>query len=183
MFWPFNKSRQIQAKWQLRRVFWRQLEETGQLRTVFWTSFSLLTKDANFKQIDRCAQSFDANCGQQDSCARSFGQVVIKTRQVQAERKLCRVFWRQFQSTGQLRTVFLSNFSFLKKDANFKQNESCSECFDTNFNQLDICARCFGQALAFKQKSPISTKTLAAQSVLTEISSNRTVAHSVLHKV
>ena len=57
----FNKSRQIQAKRQLRTVFWRHFRATGQLRTVFWTSFSLLSKDAKFKQIDSCAECFDAN--------------------------------------------------------------------------------------------------------------------------
>ena len=71
----FNKSRQIQAKRQFRRVFWRQFEETGKLRTVFWTSLSFSTKLANFKRNVSCAQSFDAHFKQLESCARCFGQV------------------------------------------------------------------------------------------------------------
>ena len=106
----FNKSRQFQAKRYLRTVFWCLFKAFGQLRTVFWTSFSLLTKDANFKQIDSCA-----------------------------------VFWRQFRATGQLRTVFWTRFSFLTKVTKFK-------------------------------------KKTVAQSVLTPILSNRTVAHCVLDK-
>ena len=36
----FTKSRQFQAKRQLRKVFRRQFRATGQLRTMFLTSFS-----------------------------------------------------------------------------------------------------------------------------------------------
>ena len=67
----------------MRRVFRRQFQSTKQLRTkygqvldfnnsrkllqkrqfrsVFWTSFSFLTKVANFKKNDSCADFFDAN--------------------------------------------------------------------------------------------------------------------------
>ena len=72
----FNKSRQIQAKRQLRTVSWRHLRATGQLRTVFWTSFSMLSKDAKLKEIESCAEYFDVNFEQKDSCGRSFGQVL-----------------------------------------------------------------------------------------------------------
>ena len=66
--------------------------------------------------------------------------------------------------------------------ANFKQNVNCAECFDANFEQQDSSAGYFEHGLAFYQKSPIISKTTAAQSVLTPISSNRTVAHGVLDK-
>ena len=154
-------------------MFWRQLPATGQLRTVFWTSFNLLTKVANFKKIDSCAECFDANFKKQDSCARSLGQVLAieqkspiwsKTTVVQSVLTLIssnktvahfvlHKVWlfnksRQSQATGQLRTVFLRRFSFLTKVANFKKNDSCGECFDRNFKQQDSCARCLGQVLA-----------------------------------
>ena len=70
-------------------------------------------------------------------------------------------------------------FSFLSKVANFKQNESCAQCYDANFNQLDSCIRCFAQGLAFLEKSPISRTTTVSQSVLTPIWRERTVAHGV----
>ena len=163
-------------------MFWRQFRATGQLRTVFWTSFSFLSKDAKFEQIDSCAECFDANLKQQDSCARCFGQVLDfnRSRQFRAERKLRRLFWRQFQWTGQFRTVFMWSLSCLTKFANFKENKSYAECFEASVNQLNSCACCFKQALAFQQKSPISSKTLVAQTVLTPISSRWTVAHVVL---
>ena len=50
----------------------------------------------------------------------------------------------QFQATALLRTVFWTNFSFLTKVANFKQNVSCAE----GFEQQESCARCFKQVLA-----------------------------------
>ena len=93
------------------------------------------------------------------------------------------MFWWQFRATGQLRTVFWTSFSLLTKFAKFKKNDSCAECFDANFKQKDICARFLRQVLAIEQKSPIWSKTKYAQSVLTSISSNKTVAHFVLHKV
>ena len=79
--------------------------------------------------------------------------------------------------------MFQTSFSFLTKVANFKQNDSCAECFDANFEQQDSCARCFAKIFAFKQKSPISSKTTVAHSVLTLISSNRKVAHGVFDKL
>ena len=86
--------------------------------------------DANFKQQDSCAQSFDANFEQQDCCARSFGNVFYpfnKSPRIQEKRQLRTVFWRQFRATGQLRTVFQASFSFFTKVAKFKQNDSCAE--------------------------------------------------------
>ena len=41
---------------------------------MFWTSFSFLTKDANFRHIDSCAEPFDANFEHQDSSAQCFAQ-------------------------------------------------------------------------------------------------------------
>ena len=36
----------------------------------------------------------------------------------------------------------------LLKDANFKQNQSCAECFDANFKQQYSCAECLTQVLS-----------------------------------
>ena len=55
----------------------------------------------------------------------------------------------QFQATALLRAMFWTNFSFLTKVPNFKQNVSCAACLDPLFKQHDSCARCFGQVLAF----------------------------------
>ena len=180
----FNKIYQFQAKRKLRRVFGRQFQGIGQLRTVFWTSISFLSKDAKFKQIDNCAECFDANLEPQDSCAGCFGQVLDfnRSRHFQAERKLRRLFWRQFGATGQLCTVFWTSFSLLTKVAKFKKNDSCAQCFDATFGQQDSCGRCFGQLLARYRKTPSSSKSKVAQSVLTPISINWTVAHVVLNK-
>ena len=71
-----NRTRQVQANPQLRRVCCRQFGATGVLRTVFWTSVSFSTKVANFEQKDSCAECFDANFEQQDSCARRFTQAL-----------------------------------------------------------------------------------------------------------
>ena len=79
--------------------------------------------------------------------------------------------------------MFLPRFSFLTKVANFKQNESCAQCFDANFNQLDSCARCFAQGLAFLEKSPISRTTTVSQSVFDPNFKNRTVVQGVLHQL
>ena len=139
-------------------MFWRQFPATRQLCRVFCRKFRFSTKVTNFKQKDSCTHSFDANFEQQDSCT------------------------RYFSASGQLRTVFWTSFSLLTKDAKFKQIHSSAKCIDANFEQQECCARCFGQVLAFQQKWPISNKKTVAQSVLTPISSNRTVAHFVLHK-
>ena len=71
-----------------------------------------------------------------------------KSRQFQAKRQLHRVFWRQFRATGKLCTAFFTGLGFLTIRANFKQNDSCAQCFDANFEQQESCARCFGQVLA-----------------------------------
>ncbi len=60
--------------------------------------------------------------------------------------------------------------------ADFKDNDSCAECFDANFEHLDSCARRFAQPLAFCKKSSISRPTTVAQSVSTQISSKATIA-------
>ena len=62
----------------------------------------------------------------------------------------------------------------------FQASESWAECFDADFGQQDSCAQCFVQVLACYQKTPGSSISKGAQSVLTQISSNRTVAHSLL---
>ena len=126
-------------------MFNDQFQATALLRTVFWTSFSFLTIVANVYKNDSCAECFEANFEQQDSCARSFGQVLNynKRRHVQVNRWLRRVFTPKFQATRQLRTVFWTNFRFLTIVAIFKQNDSCTECFDANFKQQECCARCF----------------------------------------
>ena len=76
----------------------------------------------------------------------------------------------------------MSSLSYLTKFANFKENDSCAECFDADFGQQDSCAQCLKQVLACYQKTPSSSISKGAQSVLTQISSNRTVAHSLLAK-
>ena len=149
-------------------MFWRQFGATGQLRTVFLTRFSFLTKVTNYKQNDSCEECFDAYFKQLDSCARCFGQFsdFNKSRQFQAERKLRRVFWREFRATGQLRTVFSTSFSLLTTVAKFKKNDSCARCFGANFGQQDSCTQCFGQVLAFYQKTTSSSKWTIAHGVL-----------------
>ena len=49
---------------------------TFTVAALFWTRLSFLTKVANFKQYDICAECFDANFKQQDSSLRWFGQVL-----------------------------------------------------------------------------------------------------------
>ena len=100
----------------------------------------------------------------------------------QAKRQLCRVFWRQFQATKVLRTEFLTTFSFLTIRANLKQNNSCAVWFEANLEIQESCARRFSQALAFQQYGLIWSKTTVSQSVLTPISSSRTIAHGVFDK-
>ena len=91
------------------------------------------------------------------------------------------MFLCQFRAKGQL--VICTRCSFFKKVADFKNNDSCAECFDANFEQQDSCARWFAQGLSFKKKSPISRTRTVAQSVLTPISSKRIVVHGTSHKV
>ena len=74
---------------------------------------------------------------------------------------------------------FLTGFSFLTIRANFKQNDSCAVPHRADFEQHQGCARCFGQVKALYKMLP---KTTVAESVLTHILSNRTIAHGVLHK-
>ena len=47
-----------------------------------------------------------------------------------------------------LRALFLTILSFLTSVANFKQNDSCAECFDANFEQKERCSWSFSQTLA-----------------------------------
>ena len=168
----------------LRTVFWPKFQATGQLRTVFCTRFSFFRKVANFKNKHSFAECFDANFEHQDSCAWCFAPALALIKVAIFKRnESCAVFWGQFRETGQLRTVFWTRFSHLTKVAKFKKNDSCAECFDANFKQQDSCARCFGQVCPCYQKTPSSTKSSVPHSVLTQISRNRTVAHSLLHKV
>ena len=78
--------------------------------------------------------------------------------------------------------MFWTSYRLLTKDAKFEQIDSDAECFKANFEQQDSCTQCFAQGLAFLEKSPISRTTTVAQSVLTPILSNRTVAHCLLDK-
>ena len=73
----------------------------------------------------------------------------------QAKRQFRRVFWRQFRAKKELRTEFLTSFSFLTIRANLKQNNSCAVWFVANFEQQESFARRFSQALASKQYGPI----------------------------
>ena len=47
------------------------------------------------------------------------------------------MFRPQFQATRQLRTEFLTSFSFLTIVASFKKSDSCADYFDANFEQQD----------------------------------------------
>ena len=47
------------------------------------------------------------------------------------------------------RTVALGFLDKLTKVANWKEIDSCAECFDAKFEQQDSCARLFAQGLAF----------------------------------
>ena len=143
-----KKRRQLQEKRQLRRVFWRQFEETGQFRPVYWTSYRLLTKDAKFKQIDRCADCFDANLEQQDSCARCFWQDLASSQKslISSKTTVARSVLTPISSNWTGAHGVLDNFQILTEVANLKQNESCAECFDVNFDKLDSCTRCLCQA-------------------------------------
>ena len=132
-------------------MFRPQYQATRRLRTVFWTSFSLVKKTPSSSK-STVAQSFlspiSSNITVSQGVLDKFW-LFNKTHHFQEKRQLRRVFRRQFQATGELRTVFCTSFSFLTKVANLKRNDSCGECFDDNLNQLDSCTRCFGQALAF----------------------------------
>ena len=188
-FWLPNNTGQFQAKWRLRRVFWRIFWATGQLRTVFnqrhqfWltgqlrmqflTGFSFLTIRANLKQNDSCAVWLGqilSNSRVAHSVLVKF-KLCIKYRLFQGKRQLCRAFWRKFWATGQLRNV-----------AHFKQNDSCAMWFGANLEEHGSSAQRFSQALASQQYGLIWSKTTVAQSVLTPISSSRTIAHGVLEK-
>ena len=162
---------------------------------MFWTNWPLLSKDAKLKQIECCAQCFDANFKQQDSCAQCFAQGLAFLEKLPISRTKT---VSQSVSTPSLsnRTVahaLLGKFKIFNKSRNFQANaylkhfDSCAvfltaQSFDVNFEEHDRCARCFRQGLAFLEKSPISRKTTVCQSVVTPISSNRTVAHGFLDK-
>ena len=107
--------------------------------------------------------------------------LVNKRHQAQANRQFGRVFWRQFQATGLLRTVFKTSFSLLTKVAKFRQNDSFVEFFDANLKRQDSWARCFKQVIACYQNTS-SSRTKFAQSVLTPVLMNWSVAHGVLKK-
>ena len=129
--------------------------------------------DANFKQQGSCAQSFAQGLAFLEKLPISRPKTVSqsvstpslsnrtvahallgkfklfnKSRQIQGKRQLGTVLWRHLRATGQLRTVFMTSFSLLRKVAKFKKNDSCAESFDANFKQRDSCERCFGQVLA-----------------------------------
>ena len=105
-----------------------------------------------------------------------------KSRKLLEKRQLRRVFRRQIRATGQLRTVFWTSFRLLTKDAKFKQTVSRGECLNQTFQATRQLRTVFLTSFRFLTIAAFSSKTTAAQSVLTPISSNRTVAHGVLNK-
>ena len=159
---------------------------TGQLGIQFLTGFSFLNNTGQF-QAKRQLRSptsgqFLSNSRVGHGVLDKF-KLYIKYRPFQAKRKLRRVFWRKFWATGHFRTMFLKSLSFLTKDANSKQNDTCAECFDANFEPKESCARSFSQALASWQYGPIWSKTTVPQCDLGPISSNRKVVHGVFHRL
>ena len=139
---------------------------------MFLTRFSFFTKVTNFKQNDSCAECFDANFEQLDRCAQCFGQVLACYLKTPSSSCFDANFEQQdscAQSLGQV-------LAFQQKSPNSRKTTSCAQCFDATFGQQDSCARSFGQVSACYQKTPSSSKSTVAQSVLTPISSIRTVA-------
>ena len=155
MFW-----RQFRATGQLRTVFWTSFSLLTKFAKFKKNDSCALCFDANFKQKDSCAGCFGQvlACYQKtpSSSNSTVAQSVLtpiasnrtvahglldkfqpfnKSCQLQENRQLPTVFWRQFQETGQLCTVFGASFSYGTKVANLKQNDSCAECFDANFEQ------------------------------------------------
>ena len=115
--------------------------------------------------------------------------------------------------------MFCTSFSFLTKDANSKQNDSCTECFDANLtkkraahgvshkHQLlnntgqfkakrqlrsviwgqfratgQFCTAFFRGFCFLTMRANLKQNDSCAEGFLTQISSSRTVAHSVLDK-
>ena len=98
------------------------------MRALFSKSYRLnsenilsgcLTKDANSKQNDSCAECFDANFEQQDICARCFPQALLSKQ----NDSCAECFDANFKAKRKLRTEFLKRFSFLTIRANWKQND------------------------------------------------------------
>ena len=100
---------------------------------MFCTSFSFLTKDANSKQNDSCAECFDANLTKKRAAhgVSHKHQLSNNTGQFEGKRQLRSVIWGQFRATGKLCTAFFRGFGFLTMRANVKQNDSCAEGFLT----------------------------------------------------
>ena len=100
---------------------------------MFCTSFSFLTKDANSKQNDSCAECFDANLTKKRAAhgVSQKHQLSNNTGQFEGKRQLRSVIWGQFRATGKLCTAFFRGFGFLTMRANVKQNDSCAEGFLT----------------------------------------------------
>ena len=100
---------------------------------MFCTSFSFLTKHANSKQNDSCAECFDANLTKKRAAhgVSHKHQLSNNTGQFEGKRQLRSVIWGQFRATGKLCTAFFRGFGFLTMRANLKQNDSCAEGFLT----------------------------------------------------
>ena len=160
-------------------MFWGLFQATGQLRTVFWTSFSLLTKEANFKQIDSCA---------------------IFWRQFRATGQLRTMFWTRFSFFKKVAN-FKNNDSLSECfDANYEQQDSCGlffwhVCLLVNkrrqLQEKRQLRRVFWRQ--FEETGQIRTVYWTSyrlltkdgkfkQTVLTPVWSNMTVAHGVLDK-
>ena len=76
-FQLINKSRQFEAKRQLRSVISGEFQATRKLCPAFFTGFGSLTIWANLKRNDSCAECLDTNFEQQESCALCFRQVLV----------------------------------------------------------------------------------------------------------
>ena len=71
-----------------------------------------------------------------------------KCRPFQAKRQFRSVILWPISSNRELRTEFLTTFSFLTLRANWKQNDSSAVWVEANFEQQHGCARCFLQVLS-----------------------------------
>ena len=166
-------SRRFRATGQLKTLFWTSFRFLTKDANFKQNETCAVCFDANFGQQESCAQSLGQvlACYQKtpSSSKSTVAQRILspiasirtvahgllgkfkllnKSRQIQGKRQLRRVFRRHFRATGQLRTVFLTRFSMLSKDAKLKEIKSCAECFDANLEQRDSFARCFLQDLA-----------------------------------
>ena len=120
----------------------------------------LLTEGTYFKETRSCAECFDANFKQNHTCAECFAQALWKTtfqsfRQVfdlKSRFKQNYRFLTVFHNLQLKRLDFFCQFYvfrlLLTKEAHFKRNQSCAQCFDANFKQNHSYAECFPQLLS-----------------------------------